>query len=108
MALSTCASSVVGTCTSEIPRRYVDAAKPAMSPMTPPPKVRSVDARSAFARTRASYTRVTVGYENRLNCFEGARQPVAVQPPDHRARDDESAFGKPKLVEQPAELVESS
>ena len=29
-------------------------ANPAMSPMTPPPKVTTVDARSAFARTSAS------------------------------------------------------
>ena len=32
----------------------VAAAKPAMSPMTPPPRVMIVDARSALARTSAS------------------------------------------------------
>ena len=37
IALSTCASSVVGTWTSGMPRRKVAAAKPAMSPTTPPP-----------------------------------------------------------------------
>ena len=35
--LSTCASSVVGTCTNGTPRRYVAATKPARSPTTPPP-----------------------------------------------------------------------
>ena len=34
---STCASSVVGTCTKATPRWKVAAAKPARSPMTPPP-----------------------------------------------------------------------
>ena len=43
IALSTCASSVVGTCTSVTPRRYVAAAKPAASPMTPPPTAMTTD-----------------------------------------------------------------
>ena len=36
--LSTWASSVVGTCTKPTPRRSTAAAKPARSPITPPPK----------------------------------------------------------------------
>ena len=35
---STCASSVVGTCTKGTPRMKQAAAKPAMSPTTPPPR----------------------------------------------------------------------
>ena len=45
---STCASSVVGTCTKSTPRRTADAAKPARSPITPPPSAtrgRSLDPR---------------------------------------------------------------
>ena len=34
---STCASSVVGICTKRMPRRTMLAAKPARSPITPPP-----------------------------------------------------------------------
>ena len=47
IALSTCASSVVGTCTRRMPRRYVAAAKPARSPTTPPPKATTTAPRSA-------------------------------------------------------------
>ncbi len=36
--LSTCASRVVGTCMKGTPLRYVAATKPAMSPITPPPR----------------------------------------------------------------------
>ena len=35
---SICARSVVGICTKSTPLRYVAAAKPAISPVTPPPK----------------------------------------------------------------------
>ena len=50
---STCASSVVGTCTRRTPRWKVAAAKPARSPTTPPPSAttRSVR-RQAARRTR--------------------------------------------------------
>ena len=48
--LSTCDSSVVGTCTNGRPRSVVAAAKPARSPTTPPP--------SAITAVRRSIPRV--------------------------------------------------
>ena len=54
MAASTCASRVVGTWTRATPRRMVAAAKPAMSPMTPPPTAMTVAERSAEARRSSS------------------------------------------------------
>src|ERR687889_818667 len=43
---STCASSVVGTCTKSSPRRVDAAAKPARSPITPPPSATTMSLRS--------------------------------------------------------------
>jgi hypothetical protein len=54
IALSTWASSVVGTWTTGTPRRNVAAANPATSPTTPPPTAMMVLARSARARISAS------------------------------------------------------
>ncbi len=52
---STCASSVVGTWTKGMPRWQIAAAKPAMSPTTPPPSAITVVERSA----RSSSSRVS-------------------------------------------------
>src|SRR5215212_2809316 len=43
---STIESNVVGTQTQGIPRMYVDAANPAISPITPPPRAMTVLLRS--------------------------------------------------------------
>ena len=51
---STCASSVVGTWMNGTPRMKHAAAKPAMSPTTPPPSDTTVVRRSAFIPSRAS------------------------------------------------------
>ena len=52
----TCASRVVGTCTKSTPRRTQAAAKPARSPITPPPSARTRSPRSMRAATIASHT----------------------------------------------------
>ena len=44
--LSTWANNVVGICTKSIPRNNVAAAKPVMSPTTPPPSATSIVPRS--------------------------------------------------------------
>src|SRR5215216_2088930 len=44
---STIESNVVGTATQLMPRIYVEAAKPAMSPITPPPRAMTVLLRSS-------------------------------------------------------------
>src|ERR1700758_1111998 len=54
---STCASSVVGTCTQSSPRRTAAAQKPARSPTTPPPSAITTSPRSTFAAISASHTR---------------------------------------------------
>ena len=46
---STCARSEVGIWTKSMPRRAIDAAKPARSPITPPPSARMMSPRSSFA-----------------------------------------------------------
>ena len=55
---STCASSVVGTCTKSRPRRTIAAAKPARSPITPPPSATTRSPRSMRAAISASQTRL--------------------------------------------------
>ena len=79
--LSTCASSVVGTCTSVMPRRKVAAAKPAVSPMTPPPTATmraaaigaGADQRLVDARDRLQVLEaLAVGNEDRLAAAERA------------------------------------
>ena len=47
--LSTWASSVVGICTKPTPRRRMAAAKPARSPITPPPKAITRSSRATFS-----------------------------------------------------------
>ena len=47
--LSTWASSVVGICTKPTPRRRIAAAKPARSPITPPPKATTRSSRATFS-----------------------------------------------------------
>ena len=47
IAASTWAVSVVGTCTNGMPRMYVDATKPATSPVDPPPSAITGSARWA-------------------------------------------------------------
>ncbi len=63
---STCASSVVGTCTKGTPRMYRAAAKPVMSPTTPPPSANSTVCRSQPSPSRRSKIRFSVGQS--LNC----------------------------------------
>ena len=53
---STCASSVVGTCTKSRPRRTHEAANPARSPITPPPSATTRSLRSTRAAMIASQT----------------------------------------------------
>ena len=55
--LSICASSVVGACTSLIPRRYVAAAKPAASPAAPPPRAIKASLLETECDASASYIR---------------------------------------------------
>ena len=47
MAESTCATNVVGTCTTGMPRMNTDARNPPTSPTTPPPRATRTDWRSA-------------------------------------------------------------
>ena len=55
--LSTCASSVVGTCTKRTPRRRMAAAKPTRSPITPPPSATTRSRRSTFCSSSHSTQR---------------------------------------------------
>ena len=48
------ASRVVGTCTTAIPLSQVAAAKPVMSPTTPPPRATSKERRSNLRSKAAS------------------------------------------------------
>ena len=54
---STCASSVVGICTKRMPRRTMLAAKPARSPITPPPSAITQSPRSSPISSRRSHSR---------------------------------------------------
>ena len=54
--LSTCASSVVGTCTNRSPRANVAATNPARSPTTPPPSATTTDLRSAPSSSICSHS----------------------------------------------------
>ena len=56
---STCASSVVGTCTKRTPRRTRLAAKPARSPITPPPSATTRSPRSSPISSRRSHRRAS-------------------------------------------------
>ena len=60
MAASTIASRVVGTCTTAMPRSQLAAAKPAMSPTTPPPRATISEPRSSFWAKAASWISATV------------------------------------------------
>ncbi|CFP58168.1 Uncharacterised protein [Bordetella pertussis] len=51
---------MVGTCTKRIPRMYTAAAKPVMSPITPPPSATSTARRSRRFSSRASKIRFRV------------------------------------------------
>ncbi len=53
--LSTCASSVVGTCTKVSPRANVAATNPARSPTTPPPIAMTTDLRSVPSSSSLSH-----------------------------------------------------
>ena len=53
---STCASSVVGICTTAMPRRTMLAAKPARSPITPPPSAITQSRRSSPISSRRSHS----------------------------------------------------
>ena len=57
---STWESSVVGTWRKGMPRRKVAAAKPPMSPVTPPPRVTMKSVRVKPCRARALYISSTV------------------------------------------------
>jgi len=57
---STAARSVVGSCTSPIPRMYSAAARPAMSPVTPPPRANTVSVRVRRSRARKFKSSVKV------------------------------------------------
>ncbi len=55
IAASTCPTSVEGTATQSIPRRYVAAANPTTSVVEPPPSATSIEERSSSsARQRRS------------------------------------------------------
>ena len=58
---STCASSVVGICTKRMPRRTMLAAKPARSPITPPPSAITRSPRSRPISSRRSHSRASAG-----------------------------------------------
>src|ERR1700737_828053 len=60
IALSTCATSVVGMCPSPIPPALLAPTNPATSPTTPPPIATSNARRSAPARTSCRQARSTV------------------------------------------------
>ena len=53
---STCASSEVGIWMKFMPRRTMPAAKPARSPMTPPPSAMTASPRSSRAASTPSTT----------------------------------------------------
>ncbi len=55
--LSTWARSVVGSCTKPTPRRRIAAAKPARSPITPPPKATTRSSRPTFSAISHSTAR---------------------------------------------------
>ena len=55
---STMASRVVGSCTQSMPRIQQAAAKPARSPITPPPRANTQASRRAPSPARASITRL--------------------------------------------------
>ena len=59
---STTDSKEVGSCTQGMPRRYREAASPAMSPVTPPPRANTPSDRVMpfWARQVSSWTRVSV------------------------------------------------
>ena len=93
------------------------AAKPAMSPMTPPPNVISVEARSAFARDeRVVDARdglqlleaLAVGDQDRLRCAADARASCA--PCSRQTSGLETTkrrSGARGVVEQRAEAVDA-
>ena len=58
---STWASSVVGICTKRMPRRTMLAAKPARSPITPPPSATTRSPRSSPISSRRSLRRASTG-----------------------------------------------
>ena len=69
---STCASSEVGICTKCMPRRTMPAAKPARSPMTPPPSAMTTSPRSSRAASTPSTTSCRCG--KALGLFAGRQR----------------------------------
>jgi hypothetical protein len=86
---STCASKVVGTCTTSRPRRSSAAASPERSPTTPPPSATTTSLRSMRASSSRSQT-----VSSMRQLFElspgGTRIEVARTPAS--ASEDSAAF----------------
>ena len=96
-----------------MPRRKLAAAKPAVSPMTPPPTAMSgaaavgaaLDERVVDARHRGQrLVALAVGDEDRL-AGDGRLDACALMAPDDRARHDEALAPDAVLIEQRGEPV---
>ena len=86
---STCASSVVGTCTKRMPRRTRLAARPARSPMTPPPSATTSPPRSSPISSRRSHrlrerrrSSSSLRPARGLSCLRAGRAPPTPSPAD--------------------------
>ena len=75
---STCASNVVGTWMKSRPRRTAAAAKPARSPITPPPSAtirspRSIRAARRSSQTFSNWLKLLLDFTRRHNDAEGGK-----------------------------------
>ncbi|OQA64651.1 MAG: hypothetical protein BWY37_02019 [Firmicutes bacterium ADurb.Bin262] len=94
MEESIAASSVVGSCTQGIPRRYTDAAKPARSPVTPPPRANTVSVRVRRLAAKNSSSRPRVFIFLDRSPWRNTNKQVA-QPASRRAVSSGSAYRGP-------------
>ncbi len=82
--LSTCASSVVGTCTNRSPRANVAATNPARSPTTPPPSATTTDLRSAPWSSICSHSSAATSAD--LLCSPASTDRMSTSAPDFDER----------------------
>ncbi len=79
MPASTCPTSVVGTATHGMPRRYVAAANAARSVVEPPPSATTVPSRSSVSsdQSRPATASCFAASPGGISCVETSRDPSA-------------------------------